>query len=274
MHPHDETCAHENRSCMLSVKIKNHGETGYRNELYGDSIVIERHFSRNGGSGFKMKSASGRVISTKRYDLDEISDHFALQLDNPMNVLTQDMARQFLNNSSAAEKYRFFVKGTQLEQLDNDYHMIEQYADSIEDKIGKRKEAIDILEQRFKQADNKRKTAERNETVRDRINEVTRQMAWAQVEEQERLLVAIQEDLGSMGNKIVRRTSEAEDASTKFDTAEKEFEQIKTAIEGLKTHMRPHEELRDEVKEKFSANKEKLFGSVVSDYYLHRLQLD
>ena len=265
MHLHDEDLIDGNRSCTLSVTIKNHGETGYRPELYGDSIVIERHFTRNGTSGFKMKSASGRIISTKRYDLDEISDHFALQLDNPMNVLTQDMARQFLNNSSAADKYRFFVKGTQLEQLDNDYHMIEQYADTIEDKIIKRQEAIEILEQRYKQADNRRKTAERNESIRDRIQEVRRQMAWAQVEEQERELEVIEEQLETMDDRIEQRTTEAQDASAIYQGAHEEFERVTSHIGELKTAIQPHHERLAEVEEHFNANKNQLIGNIVSD---------
>lgn len=248
---------------MLSVKLKNHGETGYRPELYGDSIVIERHFSRNGTSGFKVKSASGRVISTKRYDLDEISDHFALQLDNPMNVLTQDMARQFLNNSSAADKYKFFVKGTQLEQLDNDYQMIEQYADAIEERISQRQESNDILEQRFRQADSKRITAERNETLNDKIRDLSRQMAWAQVVEQENILASIGENIDAAEQKIEQRAAEAESFTTALDSAEQEHERIKTTIADLNDTLQPHKEQHATILQQFNTNKESLISHQV-----------
>ncbi|KAL9096432.1 MAG: hypothetical protein Q9165_001429 [Trypethelium subeluteriae] len=247
-------------SCMLSVKLKNHGDTGYRPELYGNSIFIERHFSRNGTSGFKVKNDSGRVISTKRYDLDEISDHFALQLDNPMNVLTQDMARQFLNNSTAADKYRFFVKGTQLEQLDNDYHMIEQYADAIEGRISTRQESISILEQRFKQADNKRRIAEKNETLNDKIRELRRQFAWAQVEEQERTLDDMRGRIGDADEKIEQRTSEAESYAQALESAEQNLERAQNTITNLKNDLQPHEEHHAELSELFTANKNKLIN--------------
>ena len=249
---------------MLSVRLKNHGETGYRLDLYGDSIVVERHFSRNGTSGFKIKNASERVVSTKRYDLDEISDHFALQIDNPMNVLTQDMARQFLNNSSAADKYRFFVKGTQLEQLDNDYHMIEGFADSIENKINARQESNTILEQRYRQAESKRRTAERNETLNDKIQELRRQFAWGQVEEQERILTSIAEEINVMDDKIEQRTSEAESYTTTFDSANEEHERMKATIADLKDALQPHTNQHAESIEQFNANKDKLINHQVS----------
>ena len=259
---------------MLSVKLKNHGETGYRPELYGDSIIIERHFSRSGSSGFKIKSATGRVVSTKRCDLDEISDHFALQLDNPMNVLTQDMARQFLNNSSEADKYKFFVKGVQLEQLDNDYQMIEQYADAIEERISKRQESNDILEQQYKHAESKRKVAERNESLHDKIRELSRQLAWVQVEEQERILDSMRVNIDAAEKKIEQRTTEAESFTTALDSADQEHGRIKTTIADLKDALQPHEEQQANVTGEFNTGKERLIQHLVSCHIGETLQFD
>lgn len=95
------------RSATIIVRIKNQGDGAYMPDEYGKSIIVERHFSRNGTSGFKLKSENGRIISTKKAELDAITDFFSLQIDNPMNVLSQDMARQFLSTSSPAEKYKF-----------------------------------------------------------------------------------------------------------------------------------------------------------------------
>ena len=175
------------RSALLSVKIKNQGETAYNPDIYGESITIERQFSRSGTSGFRIKDASNRTISTKRSDLEDISDYFALQLDNPMNVLTQDMARQFLNNSSPAEKYKFFVKGTQLEQLDYDYRMIEQALDEMQHKLGYQREAVRERRKGYKELQRKVQLAERQHSMREKFRNLTRQMAWAQVNEQERV---------------------------------------------------------------------------------------
>lgn len=154
---------------------------------YGQSIVVERHFSKSGASGFKIKSDSGRIISTKKAELDSIIDYFTLQFDNPMNVLSQDMARQFLSSSSPAEKYKFFVKGVQLEQLDQDYRLIEESADQIEEKLRSREQDIKILQRLSEAARQKLEISDQHESLRDRLRNVRNQMAWAQVEEQERV---------------------------------------------------------------------------------------
>lgn len=174
-------------SAMLSVRIKNQGPSAYMPELYGQSIVVERHFSKSGASYFKLKNERDKIVSQKKSDLEDILDAFALQLDNPMNVLTQDMARQFLNHSTAKDKYKFFVKGTQLEQLDHDYRMLEDTLSGLETKLRTREEDIKILEKDFKEAERKSKRASRQDNLRETYGSYARQMAWAQVIEQEKV---------------------------------------------------------------------------------------
>ncbi|PKX91567.1 DNA repair protein SMC6 [Aspergillus novofumigatus IBT 16806] len=173
-------------SATIIVRLKNQGDGAYMPDDYGKSIIIERHFSKNGTSGFKVKAENGRIISTKKAELDSIIDYFTLQFDNPMNVLSQDMARQFLSTSSPADKYRFFVKGVQLEQLDQDYRLIEESADQIEEKLRNREQDIRILRDLKDTADRRLEKSDQQESLRSRIRNVRNQVAWAQVEEQEK----------------------------------------------------------------------------------------
>jgi structural maintenance of chromosomes protein 6 len=73
----------------VSIKLKNTGDEAYKHDIYGDSIIITRRFSKDGSSSYKIKSKDGKVISTKREELSAICDHMNIQVDNPMNVLTQ-----------------------------------------------------------------------------------------------------------------------------------------------------------------------------------------
>jgi chromosome segregation ATPase len=173
---------------------------------YGKSIIIERHFSKNGTSGFKIKAENGRIISTKKAELDSIIDYFTLQFDNPMNVLSQDMARQFLSTSSPADKYRFFVKGVQLEQLDQDYRLIEESADQIEEKLRNREQDVRILRDLKDTADRRLQKSDQQESLRSRIRNVRNQVAWAQVEEQEKAShIACRASIPTSNKQLVER---------------------------------------------------------------------
>lgn len=73
----------------MTISLKNQGEEAYKPKEYGKSIIITRRFSKEGSSTWKIRSKDGRVISTKKDELSAICDHMNIQVDNPMNVLTQ-----------------------------------------------------------------------------------------------------------------------------------------------------------------------------------------
>jgi chromosome segregation ATPase len=174
-------------NASIIVRIRNQGDGAYMPDDYGKSIIVERHFSKSGASGFKIKSENGRIVSTKKSELDAITDYFSLQIDNPMNVLSQDMARQFLSTSSPAEKYKFFVRGVQLEQLDQDYRLIEETIDEIEEKLRGNVQDLGFLASRKDAARKKLELSDQHDSLRERIRNTQYQMAWAHVEEMERV---------------------------------------------------------------------------------------
>lgn len=197
-------------SSTIVVRIKNQGDAAYRQSEYGNSIIVERHFTKSGSTGFKIKSEAGRIISTKKAELDAITDYFSLQIDNPMNVLSQDMARQFLSSSSPTEKYKFFVKGVQLEQLDQDYRVIEDFVDQMEEKARNQTQDIRILEHHRNVAKKKLEASDKHDNLRERVRNLRQQMAWAQVEEAERVSICrplglhVPRELTSSGKGLLR----------------------------------------------------------------------
>jgi chromosome segregation ATPase len=80
----------------VTITIKNQGEEAYKPKEYGKSIIITRRFTKEGSSSWKIKSKDGKVISTKKDELAAICDHMNIQVDNPMNVLTQGMLMYIL----------------------------------------------------------------------------------------------------------------------------------------------------------------------------------
>jgi len=73
----------------VTITLKNRGDEAYKRDVYGDSIIISRRFDTKGSSTYKIKAKDGTVVSHKREDLSAICDHMNIQVDNPMNVLTQ-----------------------------------------------------------------------------------------------------------------------------------------------------------------------------------------
>ena len=73
----------------MTITLKNDGDDAYKPDLFGKRIHITRRFTIQGASSYKILSDQKVVISTKKADLDDICDHMSIEVDNPLNVLTQ-----------------------------------------------------------------------------------------------------------------------------------------------------------------------------------------
>ncbi|KAL1602663.1 hypothetical protein SLS60_006080 [Paraconiothyrium brasiliense] len=230
----------------LSVKIKNQGLGAYKPDQFGDSIIVERHFTQNSTSGFKLKDRNGRVVSTKKSELEDIIDHFGLQIDNPMNVLTQDMARQFLNDSNPKEKYKFFLKGTQLEALDRDYSQIQQ---ELEEQMAKHQtlyKDVKELEKIYSRLEKKAQAARGLEKLRAEETKLERQAAWSFVANTELELADCETKISELSNTVQQRQADADTASERFARHDKAVNDATMAVEACQAELQP---ARDEEKE-------------------------
>jgi hypothetical protein len=178
-------------SSSIIVKILNTGKDAYKPELYGDIISIERRFTRDGTTGYKLKSKGGQTISSKRDELEEILDHIQLQVDNPMTILSQDTARKFLGESSSHDKYKLFMKGVQLSHLDTDYTMIEGQISTLEQTLESKTDALATLKAHEQYWKTKVRIFERSASIEAKVKNLQNQFAWTQVRDQERVIPPI-----------------------------------------------------------------------------------
>lgn len=249
---------HGSDRATVQVKIKNQGELAYLPELYGASIVVERHFTRSGSSGFSIRNANGKQVSTKKSDLDDILDALALQLDNPMNVLTQDMARQFLNSSTKEEKYKFFIKGTHLERLDSDYKVLSQSLEKNDKELYDMKEERDALKKKVDAAADKVKKAEKTNKLHEKAQYIRRQCIWSQVRDQEEAVSAAEREVQEAEEFITSKEQQAERCAAKYEQAEQSRDAAALGIQQLNDAMEPKKQEKATIAESFKGNKTEL----------------
>lgn len=247
-------------NATLAVKIKNQGEGAYKPELYGASITVERNFSRSGVSGFKIKNAQDKIISTKKTDLDDILDFFAFQLDNPINVLTQDMARQFLSNSTPSDKYKFFIRGTQLEVLDADYKLLEEHLDSIVVKLHSREQDIHVLKTNMEAAEERKQRLERTNVIKSRIKDMQRMHAWAQVEQQEQDLKQCEKRITEAEQATQEVRSAAEECDGVYEGCNQSWEAAKRSLSDMQEQVEPLKLRHRKEKDDFDKNTKELLN--------------
>ena len=224
---------------LLIVKLKNAGADAYQPELYGNQIIVERHFSKQGSSGYRLKSSTGRTISTKKGDVDDIIEYYQLQVDNPMNVLTQDAAKSFIQTSTPKQKYQFFIDGVQLQQLDNDYRMLSDTCDQMGAKLKDAKITIKLLGKRRDDAKAKYDIVQQHVHMRNAARVMGDQLAWAQVEDTERMFKEAEQIVQEAQGKIDEAERTAEEKGVQYEQANNALEHAEASVTKLEEELIP-----------------------------------
>ena len=107
----------------------------------------------------------------------EILDQFNILIGNPVSILTQDTGH------SEHEKYTFFLKATQLEQMSSDYQEACEQQDLMNAMLQRKKEIIPELYTQMKMAEEKKKDMEQLNRMGSQINELKKELAWVLVRE-------------------------------------------------------------------------------------------
>uniref|UniRef100_A0A8C1LL59 Structural maintenance of chromosomes protein 6 n=1 Tax=Cyprinus carpio TaxID=7962 RepID=A0A8C1LL59_CYPCA len=165
----------------IKVKLKNSGNDPYKGDIYGDSICIEHRITSDGCRTCKIKNKTGHVISTKKEELTAILDHFGIQVDNPVSILNQEMSKQFLHSKSEADKYKFFMKATLLEQMKRDYIHIKQTKALTREQVERQEECLKDLRQLFLQKKERYECLSSLDNMRQTLEDLKKKMAWCLV---------------------------------------------------------------------------------------------
>ncbi|KZV60246.1 P-loop containing nucleoside triphosphate hydrolase protein [Peniophora sp. CONT] len=217
----------------VTIHLKNQGEEAYKHDLYGDSIIVTRKFTRDGSSSYAIKSKSGKKVSGKREELSAICDHMSIQVDNPMNILTQDASRQFLNSAKASDKYKFFLQGTLLAQLSEEYELCDDNVRRMLDILDTKRGAISDLKSAHSDAKSRLREAEAARDRRNKSNDLKQELAWAHV-----LVKA--DELRARVDATAKITHRVEKLRGKLDTAQQAVDAAKASFQEKE---RAHEEL-------------------------------
>ncbi|KZV82440.1 P-loop containing nucleoside triphosphate hydrolase protein [Exidia glandulosa HHB12029] len=222
---------------VVRVTIKNQGEDAYRADVYGSRIIVERRFTAEGASSFKIFGTSdtgekhSKAVSTHRRELKAICDHMNIQVDNPLNILTQDNARQFLAASRPDAMYDFFIEGTQLGQLSRDYiksqdgiHQFKRTCDAHRDNVVA--DAKASLEEALLKLDVARKA----KNLHDEKEELQRELAWAYVHDERQKVEEATKPLKKSRKRIEQMEKELQKAQAACDDASKQVTALQAQI--------------------------------------------
>ncbi|XP_061603033.1 structural maintenance of chromosomes protein 6-like [Cololabis saira] len=220
-------------SADVSITLHNKGRDAYRPDIYGPAIIIDQRITRDGIRTYKLKSKAGYIISSKKEELNSILDNFNIQINNPVSVLTQEMSKCFLHSKGEGDKYKFFMKATQLEQMREDFIHIEKTKLVTENKVKQHRECLKDLKRNFLEKEDHFKSLASIDEMGTKLEELQKQMAWVLVAEMEKELEPLKEKLEAGRRSTEKYDEKVDEWKSKVGEAEKKYKQIQEQLEGI-----------------------------------------
>ncbi|XP_076841979.1 structural maintenance of chromosomes protein 6 [Brachyhypopomus gauderio] len=244
-------------SAEVSITLRNRGQDAYKPEVFGQSITIDLRISSEGLRTYKFRSQTGQSIPCKKEELVSILDNFNIQVDNPVSVLTQEMSKHFLHSKGEGDKYKFFMKATQLEQMKEDYSYIMETKAVTQNTVEKHEEILHEMRCGFKEKEARYKNLASLDEMLQKLGELKGQMAWALVIEMEREVKIMQEKITGEEKSSIKYDQRVDEWKEKVAQAEqkyKEFhDQLERVTERLQMMQPKCAQLKNEVQERSRA---------------------
>ncbi|XP_071388371.1 structural maintenance of chromosomes protein 6 [Centroberyx affinis] len=220
-------------SADVSITLRNKGRDAYKPEVYGKAIIVDLRITREGMRTYKLRSESGQIVSTKKEELVSLLDNFNIQVNNPVSILTQEMSKYFLHSKGEGDKYKFFMKATQLEQMKEDFVYIKSTKHVTEDKVEQHGECLKDLKRKYLEKEDRYKSMASLDDMHAKLEELQKQMAWALVIEMEKELQPMREKLQSDRRSTEKYDEKVEEWKNKVEEAESKYKQIQDQLEGI-----------------------------------------
>ncbi|GAA5855652.1 hypothetical protein JCM8547_001632 [Rhodosporidiobolus lusitaniae] len=246
------------QSCRCTVTLANRGEDAYMPHIYGKSITIEREIKKAGGGGYKIKNHEGKTVDTKKATLDAILDSFNIQVDNPMTVLTQDQSRQFLASASPKDKYTFFLRGTQLAQLTEEYETIRSNTEQMEEHLARKREVLPELKEAYRRAKERAKEAKAAIEQQGNLQTLKDQLAWAYVAQIERQVEFGAGEIQKEEDKLKQIDEDIEVHKAAIAEAENQVETLKEAERESKNTVDDRQPRLEEITQLLRAERDRI----------------
>lgn len=215
---------------VIEITLKNCGDDPVKPELYGRKIIVERKITLDGSSAYKIKNADGKVVSTKKEDLINILDEINLQVDNPLTCLNQEMSKNFLHSKNESDKYKFFLKATQLEQMHHDYRYIQEQKVVISKTLLDKQRVVPELEKEVFAKEERFKNLATLQELKSKVEILKCELAWSHVAQLEHVLKPLKKELNRETLRTPKYDAALEKCMQAESRAQKGFDEIQKKV--------------------------------------------
>uniref|UniRef100_A0A8C0GA34 Structural maintenance of chromosomes protein 6 n=1 Tax=Chelonoidis abingdonii TaxID=106734 RepID=A0A8C0GA34_CHEAB len=207
-------------SADVSITLRNRGKDAFKPEVYGSSIIVTQHISMDGSRSYNIRK---NIFITV----------FCMFVDNPVSVLTQEMSKHFLQSKNEGDKYKFFMKATQLEQMKADYSYIMQTKSRTHEQIEQGVGLLQDLRQHYVEKEERYKSIAFVSEMETNLEALKHKMAWAVVSETEKEMKPIKDSIDIEEGRTEKYDQKLKEWQVKVNEAEEKYKAIQDKLEKI-----------------------------------------
>ncbi|XP_035780884.1 structural maintenance of chromosomes protein 6-like [Anopheles albimanus] len=226
---------HGESQAVIEIHLENSNFDCYERERYGSRIVCERTISATGAGSYKLKNANGHTISTSRNELQKILLAFNIQVDNPICVLNQDLARSLLKDSDESKQYMFFAKATQIDTIKLKLNQCAVIAEQLRHILSVREQSLKYLRQEVDVLEEKHRNLASAGRLGEMMKDLQTLLAWRTVADQEEKLAEVDQEIERLRGSIREQEDRIANRGTLVEETNRTVQMLRVDIEGKKT---------------------------------------
>jgi chromosome segregation ATPase len=172
------------------------------------------------------------LISTKKQELDSLVDQLNIQVENPVCFLNQETSKNFLNTSNSSDKYKLFMKASQLESIKKLQEEIEHQRHLAKVIIVEKKSLMSHLQEELWKEEQKLKKNQSLDKLKFKSDLLMKEFSWAMVRYWEKQLQDTQHEQNQK-RKSKKYLEKLEQSEKIYSEVNEKYEKVKTEINDL-----------------------------------------
>jgi len=170
----------------ISIHLANGGLDAFKPSEFGDTIVVETRFEKQGANSYKLRNGpDGAAKRVQKREIDELCTHFNIQASNPCSLLTQEHAKKFLHNGNEEDRYSFFLQAANMASRKLDLLSAQQSIDLLKTRLERAEEGMEAKKEISQKTREEYEGAKQLKQLELDYERLTTLVAWAVVTQRE-----------------------------------------------------------------------------------------
>ncbi|XP_058823192.1 structural maintenance of chromosomes protein 6-like [Topomyia yanbarensis] len=236
---------HGETQATIEIHLENDSFDAFERDVYGNKIIVIRTINASGATNYKLKSESGSIITTSRSELLKLILYLNIQVDNPVCVLNQDLARSFLKDSDEKKQYSLFLKATQIDAITSKLNGCTPQLENAKHNLETNEKSLRFMEREIVEIKEKYVTLQSVESLKEQAQEARLKLGWRIVTDKSGECSNVEDQLRNKLNTVKEYMNVIKNKGAIEEEIERTIQRYRNDIDGKKVGF-------GEVKEKYN----------------------